>query len=461
MNDGVDEKPSEAASGNPPPTDEPKSADATPAEEPVRIEKLDIAADVRAAVENKYERRPIVQPKQKEVALSQADEVEFRAAQKVMIDPPVTATQQKTKLLVFSLLAFLVVALLSGSSRSMIELVMLVGVILVHELGHMAGMIAFGYRDVRIFFVPFLGGAASGKKRGVARWKEAIVLLLGPLPGIIAGVLMIKVGGAEGLMHSLAMLLIIVNALNLLPMHPLDGGQLFSVLLFSRNRYLELIFSGVTVALLGVAAVFGGMWIILVIVYFVISGLPYKKRVMDAGQRLKDANLPADPSKLSEPQQKQLWRETWDALPDSYREKWRGKPFHQARAMEEVLERATMRPPSGAATVGLLLIWFAGLAGSAYGAMPPAKPPPAWVTYRSANPAFTVELQGTPRVQTGQGRTQISAGHCTITFAPIIEDEESWVKRAGGSPKRRAFARAGTGFLVTGEGRCLESFKLD
>jgi hypothetical protein len=35
------------------------------------------------------------------------------------------------------------------------------------------------------------------------------------------------------------------------------------------------------------------------------------------------------------------------------------------------------------------------------------------------------------------------------------------VKRAGGSPKRRAFARGGTGFLVTGEGRCLESFKLD
>ena len=129
--------------------------------------------------------------------------------------------------------------------------------------------------------------------------------------------------------------------------------------------------------------------------------------------------------------------------------------------MEQVLEHATMRPPSVQATVLVFVVWFAGLAGAAYGAMPPPKPPPAWATYHSDSPKFTVDLQGAPRIAQGQGRTQIQAGKCTITFAAIADDGPTWVARAGTSPKRRAFARDGLGFLVTGEGRCLDSFKLE
>lgn len=455
MDDGVDDKPTEPTT--------PEAASALPAvaspEPAPELIKLDIASDVRAAAENRYERRAATP--QKEVVLSQADEVELLGAQRWMIDPPKTPAQEKTRVLLVSLVAFLLAGLLGGSSRSFVELAMLVGVIFVHELGHMAGMILFGYRDVRIFFIPFLGGAASGKKRGVAKWKEAIVLLLGPLPGIVAGVLLLKVGHAEGLLHTLAMQLIILNALNLLPMHPLDGGQLFTVVLFSRNRHLELIFTGVTCALLGLAAVFGGMWFIAIIVVFIIQGLPYKKRILDAGHRLRDANLPSDPAKLSEPQQKRLWREMWDTLPDGTRTRWRGQPIQQARAMEEVLERATMRPPSVEATIFILLVWFAGLGGAAYGAMPPKKPPPAWARYYNSDPKFSVELQGAPKHTEAHGLTQVTAGRCTITYAPIADDEQAWIARAGAGPRRRAFARGQTGFLVTGEQRCLDSFKLE
>jgi Zn-dependent protease len=457
-------EPAAAESAAAKPAREPTAAEPVAAEpaadEPApELIKLDIASDVRAAAENRYERRAHVP--QKDVVLSQADEVEFRGAQKVMIDPPKTPTQQKTQLLVFSLAAFLLAGLVGGSSRSLVELAMLVGVIFVHELGHMAGMILFGYRDVRIFFIPFLGGAASGKKRGVAKWKEAIVLLLGPLPGIVAGVILLKVVHGDGLLHTLAMQLIILNALNLLPMHPLDGGQLFTVVLFSRNRHLELIFSGVTCALLGLGAVLGGMWFIAIIVVFIIQSLPYKKRILEAGHRLRDANLPGDPIKLSEPQQKRLWREMWDALPDRYRTRWRGQPASQARAMEEVLERATMRPPSVEATIFILLVWFAGLGGAAYGAMPPKKPPPAWSRYYNPDPKFSVELQGVPRHTEAHGLTQVIAGRCTVTYAAIAEDEQTWLARAGAGPRRRAFARGSTGFLVTGDPRCLDTFKLE
>ncbi|HTL38530.1 MAG TPA: site-2 protease family protein [Kofleriaceae bacterium] len=456
MDEGVDDKgrePEAQAKPQVEPQGEPQ------VEPPVEVMKLDIAADVRAAAENKYERRPLVP--QKEVTLSQADDVEFRAAQRLIVDPPATAPRQKMLLLAVSLVAFLLIGLASGSSRSLVELAMLVGVILFHELGHMAGMIVFGYKDVRIFFVPLLGGAAMGKKHGVAKWKEAIVLLLGPAPGLIAGVLLLKVFGATGLVHTLAMQLIVINALNLLPAHPLDGGRLFSVLLFSRNRHLELVFTGVTCALLGVAALFSGTWIFAIFVYIMLSNLPLTKRMMDAGHRLRDAHLPANPAQLSEQQQKRLWREMWDALPDGKRTRWRGQPFAQARAMEEVLERATMRPPSVEATIFILLVWLGGIAGAAVAAMPAKKPPPAWATYHFVSPAFAVDLQGTPRVEQGRGRTQITAGRCQITFATIAEDEATWIARTGTTAKRRAFAKGGVGFLVVGEPRCLDSFQLE
>src|SRR3954470_4748589 len=45
------------------------------------------------------------------------------------------------------------------------EIGILIGVLLFHELGHLAAMKVLGYRDVKMFFVPFLGAAVSGKSK--------------------------------------------------------------------------------------------------------------------------------------------------------------------------------------------------------------------------------------------------------------------------------------------------------
>src|SRR5262245_57515496 len=123
----------------------------------------------------------------------EADDPDFQPARQWLVSPP-PMQQQKTRLLLFSLLAFIGATLLQDSSTSFIEVGMLVGVVLFHELGHMIAMKIVGYRDVRIFFIPFFGGAAAGTKRGVARWKEGIVLLCGPLPGIVLGVVLSYIG---------------------------------------------------------------------------------------------------------------------------------------------------------------------------------------------------------------------------------------------------------------------------
>lgn len=59
--------------------------------------------------------------------------------------------------LVLSLIAFV---LAGRGQQAPLELAIVAGVIFFHELGHWLGMKIFGYRDLKIFFIPFFGGAA-------------------------------------------------------------------------------------------------------------------------------------------------------------------------------------------------------------------------------------------------------------------------------------------------------------
>src|SRR5215472_3613607 len=67
-------------------------------------------------------------------------------------------------------------------------LLILTGIVIFHELGHFIAMKLFHYKELGIFFIPLLGAYASGTKREVSQKQSAIILLAGPLPGIIVGV---------------------------------------------------------------------------------------------------------------------------------------------------------------------------------------------------------------------------------------------------------------------------------
>ncbi|MGE0547434.1 MAG: hypothetical protein AB7O24_13620 [Kofleriaceae bacterium] len=225
-----------------------------------------------------------------------SEEADFQGARQLLLQPP--RFQQKTQLLLISLALFVVFAQLQGGA-SMLEIGLLVGVVLVHELGHAIGMIAFGYRDVRVFFIPLLGAAAQGRKRGVARWKEGFVLLLGPLPGIVVGTVLAFVDGPRWL-DVLTLQFLIINALNLVPIAPFDGGQLFQLVVFSRHRVMELVFVGVTAALLSIGALLAGMWILAGVGVFLLIGLSHRKRILEAAHQLRDRGWSADPAQLHE-----------------------------------------------------------------------------------------------------------------------------------------------------------------
>jgi Zn-dependent protease len=133
-------------------------------------------------------------------------------------------------------------------------LALIVPVLLLHELGHWIAMRAFGHDDARISFIPFLGAATFTKIPFKKRWQEVVMLLAGPVPGIVLGVaLMVGPFAWGGLARSAAVMLLAINVVNLLPLHPLDGGRILHALVTAGRPRLDLAFKTLaTLAFLGV-----------------------------------------------------------------------------------------------------------------------------------------------------------------------------------------------------------------
>lgn len=135
-----------------------------------------------------------------------------------------------------------------GGFFSLTHGVMLFLVILFHELGHVAAMRLMGYKDLQILFIPGIGALATGREKGaIVAWKKAFILLMGPIPGILLGFLLAiwtYRSPSEAFMQVdiLSGILIFVNVFNLLPFHPLDGGQLLNTLIFNRWPYFKSLF---------------------------------------------------------------------------------------------------------------------------------------------------------------------------------------------------------------------------
>ena len=140
-----------------------------------------------------------------------------------------------------SLVAFGASMLMLSSSWKWLG--MIVPILFVHELGHWLAMRSFGHRDASISFIPFLGAATMTRTPFDKRWQEVVMLLAGPVPGILIGVgLLLSPLRGRAAVHELAVLLISINAANLLPLHPLDGGRILHALVTAGRPVLDLVF---------------------------------------------------------------------------------------------------------------------------------------------------------------------------------------------------------------------------
>ena len=186
------------------------------------------------------------------------------------------------------------------SWRSALVLLVVIGL---HEGGHWLAMRTLGYRNLSVLFIPGLGGVALGHKPSASTWNKLAVYLAGPVPGLLL---------AMGLMGALAkgwlapsawvpdfvLMCLIINYLNLLPVHPLDGGRVVESLLFVRWPVLRFVF-----VLAGMVALGALGWLLhdaitLALAGLLAMGLPYHWRLMRvdrqvprpaAGQALTEA----------------------------------------------------------------------------------------------------------------------------------------------------------------------------
>lgn len=155
---------------------------------------------------------------------------------------------QKSKLKWFFITMIISVLLLIPFDFPLIDIAIIMVILIIHELGHFLAMRYFGYSDTNIFFIPLFGAAATGTKKKTTALQEYIIYLAGPLPGIVLGVgigiylLMAGVEYDSSILAQYALLSVIINYFNLLPIFPLDGGRVVQTMLLLRYPKAQFIF---------------------------------------------------------------------------------------------------------------------------------------------------------------------------------------------------------------------------
>jgi Zn-dependent protease len=180
----------------------------------------------------------------------------------------------------------------------------LTGVVVFHELGHFLAMKLYNYTDLGIFFIPLVGAYASGKKQEISQLQSSVILLAGPVPGIIAGIL-IQLTAVHFttdldqlyLLHRISWILIYLNLLNLLPIYPLDGGQLLNRLFLDSSQIISKIFLIASIGLLIWFALYGGprpFYALLIIPFFLLTRLVSDTHLDKLTKKVEDEGINLD-----------------------------------------------------------------------------------------------------------------------------------------------------------------------
>ncbi len=237
----------------------------------------------------------------------------------------------------------------------------MIPILLFHELGHFLTMRLFNYRNLQMFFIPFFGAAVTGQHYNVPGWKKALVSLMGPVPGIALGIA-IGIAGLflhEPLIMKAALLTLILNGFNLLPVLPLDGGWVLHATLFCRHPLLDggfRVLAALGLFGLGIAT---KSKITMYLAIPMLISLPVSYRTAKLAAELRRKALPPipDDTQTVPPETAStIIGEVKRAFPTQKNNKT------LAQLSLNVFELLNARPPHWAATLGLLFLHGASLA---------------------------------------------------------------------------------------------------
>lgn len=140
----------------------------------------------------------------------------------------------------------------------------LIALILIHEVGHVIAMRQMGHAIQGIYFVPFMGGVAVSQDSYANEGERGYIALMGPGFSVLTTAMLAFFAHhhpEQPLLSQAAYLSAILNAFNLLPVLPLDGGHVVGSLL-SRGKisWRANIQRVVLVAAIGLCA-FNELWL--------------------------------------------------------------------------------------------------------------------------------------------------------------------------------------------------------
>ncbi|MED0670960.1 site-2 protease family protein [Aneurinibacillus aneurinilyticus] len=161
----------------------------------------------------------------------------------------------------------------------------LVMMLFIHEMGHVWAAKRKNLPVSAPAFLPFLGALIMMKKQPKDAETEAYVALGGPLLGTLGAVVVLLLGIMTGypVLYAIAMIGFFLNLINLLPIHPLDGGRIVTAI--SRWLWLVGLIGGLVVIVYLKAIIFLIFWGIFA--WELYSKYVRKKKKDKDGSRLK------------------------------------------------------------------------------------------------------------------------------------------------------------------------------
>lgn len=177
---------------------------------------------------------------------------------------------------------------------SLWDAAMLIGLILIHELGHVIAMRWVGLPVKGIYFVPFFGGVAVSAERYRDEGERGLVALMGPGFSLLTTAVFLWIWQQDGsaVWRDLALMSAFLNGFNLLPVMPLDGGHIAQSLLSRTRPEFIFAFNALTLLAGAALAVSIGAYDLLIIL-FLISPLIFSSKM-----RAQLSLLPATTSEL-------------------------------------------------------------------------------------------------------------------------------------------------------------------
>ena len=164
----------------------------------------------------------------------------------------------------------------SGSPRDLafdlMFLAILIGSIFLHELGHAWGALIQGVPVRRIML--YGGGGFCEQTRSATRYEQELIVAMGPIVNLVlwalAGLIAPMISDPEirWVFQTIAWVNGFLAVLNMMPVHPLDGGKLFELVL---HRLLPADLAIRISA--GVGLVLAVLWVPLMVIWFSMSGV--------------------------------------------------------------------------------------------------------------------------------------------------------------------------------------------